>query len=80
MSNEIEKLGKDIIELPKRLLEAGASSVGMFVNDVQGGIGNVLNTGAELVDKGVSETFNVAKDLLERPLDNASTTTKKLIP
>lgn len=80
MSNELERLGKEIVELPKRVLDAGVSSVGILINDVQGGVGNVLSTGAELIDKGVSDTLGVAKDLIERPLDNASTTTKKLVP
>lgn len=80
MSNELEKFGKEVIELPKRVLDAGVGSLGTIINDVQGGVGNVLNTGAELVDKGVSDTLNVARDLIERPLDNVSTTTKKLMP
>lgn len=80
MSHELEKLGKDVIELPKRVLDAGIGSIDILLNDVQGGVGNVLSTGAELIDKGVSDTLNVAKDLIERPLDNASTTTKKLMP
>lgn len=80
MSNELEKLGKEAVDLPKRVLDAGVSSVGILINDVQGGVGNLLNTGAELIDKGVSDTLGVAKDLIERPLDNASTTTKKLMP
>ena len=80
MSNEIEKVGKEIIELPKRVIDAGLHSVGTLISDIQGGVGNTLNTGAELIDKGVSDTLGVAKDLIERPLDNASSTTKKLIP